>query len=95
MIRIHYTCFEIHQDRRLRMQLVTFDRWLKFLLARVYTISASLYVNYFRVQGMQNMPAARMAVPPFNNVAMVNQPQQPIVPPQPQQPTTLDPFGAL
>ncbi|XP_065212448.1 phosphatidylinositol-binding clathrin assembly protein LAP isoform X3 [Planococcus citri] len=45
--------------------------------------------------GMQNMPAARMAAPPYNNVAMMNQPQQPIVPPQAQQATTLDPFGAL
>ncbi|XKL62046.1 hypothetical protein PGB90_001879 [Kerria lacca] len=44
--------------------------------------------------GVQSIPAARMAVPPFN-MAMMGQQQQTIVPSQSQQPTTLDPFGAL
>lgn len=43
---------------------------------------------------MQSIPAARMAVPPFN-MPMMSQPQQTIVPQQSQPTATLDPFGAL
>ncbi|KAK7605492.1 hypothetical protein V9T40_007350 [Parthenolecanium corni] len=57
-------------------------------------MAATTGVNY-KPMGMQSIPAARMAVPPFN-MPMMSQPQQTIVPQQSQpQATTLDPFGAL